>query len=70
MWRLILSILLALAVGVGAAMIYGGARWKEGTDHLRARLFSARAPIAPAKQRPEGRSNDYRRRSNATFEPR
>ena len=52
MWRLILLILLALAVGVGAAMIYGGARWKEGTDHLRARLFSARAPIAPATYDP------------------
>ena len=52
MWQLILLILLALAAGVGAAMVYGGARWREGTDHQRARLFSARAPIAPAMYDP------------------
>jgi len=42
---LIPSILLALAGGVGAALLYGGRRWRKRTDDLRARLHSARAPV-------------------------
>ena len=69
MWRLILLILLALAAGVGAAMIYGGARWKRELT-IYGRACSPPAPRLHRRRTTQARSNDYRRRSNATFEPR
>jgi hypothetical protein len=44
--RLILLIVLAGTAAVGAALLYGSARWRKGTDDLRARLHRARTPVA------------------------
>jgi hypothetical protein len=52
MWRLIVLLTVAVAVCAGVAVLYGGARWRRGTDELRARLHAARVPIAPARYDP------------------
>jgi hypothetical protein len=49
MWlKAILLILVALAVCVAGAIVYGALRWQGKTKDLRARMEAARLPIKPA----------------------
>jgi len=53
MWlTVVVVILVALAVCVACAVVYGASRWKAGTRKLRARLEAARLPINPLTYNP------------------
>jgi hypothetical protein len=47
MWKRTLWIILALAIGIVGALIYGSRRWQAATDEMHSIMEAARRPIEP-----------------------